>query len=258
MRTSEVQTITYKESFMQTITKMNELKLHGMSRSFAERRIKPDHQELSHDEFVALLIDDEYVYRQNNRQRRLLHGARLKFPSAAIENIDYQQSRGITKAKVTALQNNQWLEKFQNILISGATGVGKSYLACTFGQWACRNDFSVYYSRWPRMLGDILAAKGEGSYLKYLQKLAKVDLLIIDDFGLNSLSDTDRKDFMEIIEDRYMTGSTIIASQLPIKEWHAFIGDPTIADAVCDRLFHVAHKFELKGGSMRKKSENID
>ena len=108
------------------------------------------------------------------------------------------------------------------------------------------------------MLGDILAARGEGNYLKYLQKLTKVNLLIIDDFGLNSLTDTDKKDLMEIIEDRYMTGSTIIASQLPIKDWHAFIGDPTIADAVCDRLFHVAHKFELKGDSMRKKLENID
>jgi DNA replication protein DnaC len=108
------------------------------------------------------------------------------------------------------------------------------------------------------MLGDIMAARGEGNYLKYLQKLTKVNLLIIDDFGLNSLTDTDKKDLMEIIEDRYMTGSTIIASQLPTKDWHAFIGDPTIADAVCDRLFHVAHKFELKGDSMRKKLENID
>jgi len=244
--------------YTQTITKMNELKLHGMSRSFQERRIKPDHQDLSHDEFLGLLIDDEYIQRQNNRQRRLLRMAKLKFSAAALEDIDYQQGRGLLKTKIVGLQNIKWLEKHQNILISGATGVGKSYLACAFGQWACRNGFTVYYGRWPRMLGDILAAKGEGNYLKYLQKLTKVNLLIIDDFGLNSLSDTDKKDLMEIIEDRYMTGSTIIASQLPIKDWHAFIGDPTIADAVCDRLFHIAHKFELKGGSMRKKAENID
>lgn len=241
----------------QTLAKLYEMKLHDMAKSFETNRISPKCQDLSHDEFIALLTDDEFIYRQNNRQRRLLQMARLKFPSAALENIDYSHTRGITKVKVTGLQNNQWLEKHQNILITGATGVGKSYLACAFGQWACRNGFTVYYSRWPRMLGDILSARGEGIYLKHLHKLAKVDLLIIDDFGLNSLSDTDKKDLMEIVEDRYMTGSTIITSQLPLKDWHAFIGDQTIADAVCDRIFHVAHKFELKGDSMRKK-ENLD
>ena len=162
------------------------------------------------------------------------------------------------KSKVLSLQNNEWIENHQNLLITGPTGVGKSYLACSFGQWVCRHGCSVLYSRWPRLLGDILAARGEGRYLRHLQKLAKVKLLIIDDFGLNSLSDTDRKDFLEIIEDRYTVGSTIITSQLPIKEWHAYIGDPTIADAICDRLFHVSHKFEMKGGSMRKKQKNID
>ena len=242
----------------QTLTKLHEMKIHGMAKSFETNRASPKCQDLSHDEFMALLTDDEFIYRQNNRQRRLLQMARLKFPSAALESIDYSHTRGITKTKVTGLQNNQWLEKHQNILITGATGVGKSYLACAFGQWACRSGFTVYYSRWPRMLGDILSARGEGTYLKHLHKLAKVDLLIIDDFGLNSLADTDKKDLMEVVEDRYMTGSTIITSQLPLKDWHAFIGDQTIADAVCDRLFHVAHKFELKGDSMRKKAENLD
>ena len=242
----------------QTLTKLHEMKIHGMAKSFETNRISPKCQDLSHDEFMALLTDDEFIYRQNNRQRRLLQMARLKFSSAALESIDYSHTRGITKVKVTGLQNNQWLEKHQNILITGATGVGKSYLACAFGQWACRSGFNVYYNRWPRMLGDILSARGEGTYLKHLHKLSKVDLLIVDDFGLNSLSDTDKKDLMEIVEDRYMTGSTIITSQLPLKDWHAFIGDQTIADAVCDRLFHVAHKFELKGDSMRKKAENLD
>ncbi len=242
----------------QTITKLQDMRLTGMAQSFQNRVSRPDHQDISKEEFVGFLVDDEYLYRQQTKQKRLLFNAKLKISSASFEDIDYKQNRGIIKNKIVSMQNTTWITQHNNILITGATGVGKSYLACAYGQWACRNGFSVYYSRWPRMLGDILASRGEGNYLKYLQKLAKVDVLIIDDFGINSLSDTDKKDLLEIVEDRYMTRSTIITSQLPIKDWHIFIGDPTIADAVCDRLFHVAHKFELKGESMRKKQENLD
>jgi len=130
--------------------------------------------------------------------------------------------------------------------------VGKSYLACAFGQWACRQGYTTAYYRWPRFLGEVLAAKGQGDYLKHLRYLAKVQLLIIDDFGINAMTESDRKDFLEVVEDRYMARSTIIASQLPCSVWHEFIGEATVADAICDRLFHVAYKLELKGGSMRK------
>lgn len=242
----------------QTMNKLNEMRLHGMAKSFEERRVKPDHRDLPFEEFLGLLVDDEYIYRKNLRLSRLLHYAKLRFSSASLEDVDYTEQRGLQKNKIVSLQNTEWLDNHQNILITGPTGVGKSFLACAFGQWACRNGFSTLYHRWSRLLSDTLVAKGEGRYLRHLQKLAKVNLLIIDDFGLNSLADSDRKDLLEIIEDRYSVGSTIITSQLPIKEWHTYIGDPTIADAVCDRLFHVSHKFEMKGLSMRKKQKNID
>lgn len=239
----------------ETIHKMNEMKLFAMAKGFSGRRSRPDHQDLSNDDFMGLLVDDEYIYRQNTKQTRLLRGARLKIPSACLEDIDYRHPRGLSKTKIINLQKQDWINNHQNILITGPTGVGKSYLACSFGQWACRNGYTTAYFRWPRLLGDILAAKGQGNYLKHLQRLAKVHLLIIDDFGLNALSDDDRKDLMEVIEDRYMARATIITSQLPLKDWHEFIGEPTVADAICDRLFHISHKIELKGVSMRKKMD---
>jgi DNA replication protein DnaC len=242
----------------QTISKLNEMKLSGMTKSYQDRRTKPDHKDLSFDEFFGLLVDDEYMYRKNKRITRLSKKAKFKISTACLEEIDYRQQRGLQKTSVINLQNTSWLEGHQNILITGPTGVGKTYLACAFGTWACRNGFTASYFRWPRLFGDILASKGAGNYLKHLNKLAKTNLLLIDDFGINTLSDNDKKDFFEIIEDRYMAGSTIITSQLPIKEWHEFIGEPTIADAVMDRLLHVSYKFELKGGSMRKQQKNIE
>jgi len=242
----------------QTLQKLNEMKLYGMSKSFEERSLRPDHKDISFEEFFGLLVDDEHLYRKNLKLSRLLQLAKLKFPSACLEDIDYKTPRGLIKNKILSLQSNEWIENHQNILITGPTGVGKSYLACAFGQFTCRNGYSVLYYRWPRLFGDILSSKGDGHYLKHLQKLARVRLMIIDDFGLNSLDDNDRKDFLEIIEDRYRAGSTIITSQLPIKEWHNYIGDPTLADAICDRLYHVSHKLEMNGGTMRKKLKNID
>lgn len=236
----------------QTLRKLNEMKLYGLAKAFEEKILRPDHQYLSFEEFLGLLVDEEYLYRGNKRLKRLLKSAKLKFPSACLEDIDYKAGRCLSKSRIIALQNNEWLSNHQNLLITGATGVGKSYLACAFGQWACRHGLPVLYYRWPRLLGSVLAAKGEGNYLRHLQKLAKIKLLIIDDFGLNAMNETDRKDLLEIIEDRYTVGSTIITSQLPIKDWHEYIGDPTIADAICDRLFPVSHKLEMKGGSMRK------
>jgi DNA replication protein DnaC len=242
----------------QTLQKLYDLKLSGMANILKEKLNRPDHKDLTHEEFIGLLIDAEWIDRQNKKLGRFLKDAHLKMPSACLEDIDYQHPRGLLKTKLLNLQNQGWLEQHQNILITGPTGLGKSYLACAFGQWACRQGHTTLYYRWPRLLGDMLAARGEGNYLKHLRKLAKVKLLIIDDFGMNALSELEQKDFMEVIEDRYMTSSTIITSQLPTKDWHEYIGEPTLADAICDRLFHVAHIFELKGGSMRKQPPKLD
>ena len=240
-------------SFEETLRKLNEMKLFGMARSFEEKRKSPEYKDSPPEEYLGYLVDDEYLYRKNNRLKRLLETAKLKIPQSSVEEIDYRHPRSLTKSQVLGLQNTDWLDSYQNVLITGPTGVGKSYLACALGQWACRMGYSTLYQRWPRLLGDLFASRGDGTYLKHLDRLAKVKLLIIDDFGINPLNESERKDFLEIVEDRYMSGATVITSQLPSKDWHAYIGDATLADAICDRLFHVAHKFELKGESMRKK-----
>ena len=242
----------------ESLTKLKKMRLYGMADSLLRRINQPDHQDLSFEEFLGLVIDDEYLRRKNNKYARFLNQSKIKIKQARIEEIDYAASRGLLKTKVLNMQNNEWINAHQNILITGSTGVGKSYLASAFGNNACYRGYTTYYSRWPKLLGDIYASKGEGTYLKYLEKLAKVKLLIIDDFGTGKMTDNERKDLFEIIEDRYMSGSTIITSQLPLNHWHEFIGEETVADAICDRLFHIAHKFELKGESMRKKAKNID
>jgi DNA replication protein DnaC len=243
-------------STAETIRKMNEMKLFGMAKALEDRGLSGRH-DLSAEELLGLLVDDEYLYRKNNRLRRLLQNAKLKLPQACFEKIDYQHPRGLEKPAVLKLQSVEWLESSRNVLLTGPTGVGKSYLACAAGQWACRQGYSTLYSRWPRLLGDLYASRGEGAYLKHLERLVRVKVLIIDDFGLHGLNDQERKDFLEIIEDRHMTGSTVITSQLPVKDWHEHIGEPTIADAILDRLLHVAYKIELKGESMRREQEKV-
>lgn len=245
-------------SLSETIQKMNEMKLFGMVHSLQEKRQLSDRADLTPEEMLSILVDDEYLHRKNNRLRRLLQNARLKIPQACLEEIDYHHPRELKKTDIIRLQNAEWISSPRNILITGPTGVGKSYLACALGQWACRQDQPVLYQRWPRLLGDLYAARGEGAYLKHLERLSRVRVLIVDDFGLHALNDQERKDLLEIIEDRHMTGATIITSQLPVKDWHEYIGDPTIADAIMDRVLHVVHKIELDGPTMRKEKVRSD
>ena len=238
----------------QTVNTMQSMKLFGMARGFQERLGSPQHAELSHAEFVGLLVDDEKTHRENLRLTRLIRNAKFK-QQAALEGIDYKHSRGLTKQAIAEVSNPQWIAAHRNILITGPTGVGKTYLACAFGNLAARAGFTALYVRAPRMFEILQQSKGDGSHLKTIEKFGKVQLLIIDDLLLTPLSDPERRDLMEIIEDRYSVVSTVIASQCPTKDWHQNIGDPTIADAICDRLLHNAYKIALKGDTIRPEEE---
>ncbi len=238
----------------QTMAILNSLKLFGMANSLAERLADPNQSGLSHAEFVALVVQDEKTYRDNQRLARLLKNAKLRQP-AALEDIDYASPRGLNKQAMLELSNTQWIVAHRNALISGPTGIGKSFVVCALGNAAARAGYTVLYVRAPRLFEMLQQARGDGSHLKAITRLGKVQLLIIDDFLLNALADWERRDLLEIVEERYQTGATVIASQCPVREWYANIGDPTLADAICDRLLHNAYKIELKGNSMRKKQD---
>ena len=239
----------------QTMSILYSLKLTGMARSLEERLTDPQQASLSHDDFVGLLVQDEKLYRDNLRLRSLLKKAKLR-QEASLEDIDYRVSRGLGQQVMLEMANPQWVTAHRNVLISGPTGVGKSFIACALGNAAARAGYTVLYMRAPRLFETLQQSRGDGSHLKALTRLARVQLLIIDDFLLTQLSDSERRDLLEVIEDRYQAGATIVASQCPIKDWHPNIGDPTLADAICDRILHNAYKIELRGDSMRTRRPN--
>jgi len=236
----------------QTFEKLYQMKLNGMADAFKEQLAQPDINQLSFDERFSLLVDRQWSWKENKRLERLLRNAKLKL-NACIEDIDYNRARGIDKSVILSLAGCEWIKQAQNIIITGPTGVGKTWLACAVANLACRNGHSAMYVRIPRLLQQLVIAKADGSYAKIMNKLAKAKVLIIDDLGLAPLTDVERRDLLEVIEDRYDLSSTIIISQLAIDLWHDSIGDPTIADAILDRLVHNSHKITLKGGSMRRK-----
>ncbi len=237
----------------QTMSILRSLELFGMASGFEERLADTKHASLSHAEFVGLLVQDEKTYRDNLRLRRLLKKAKLR-QEAAMEDIDYGASRGLSQQVILELANPQWVAAHRNVLISGPTGIGKSFIACALGNTAARSGYTVLYMRAPRLFETLQQARGDGSHLKALARLSRVQLLIIDDFLLTPLADWEQRDLLEVIEDRYQLGATVIASQCPMGDWHPAIGDPTLADAICDRLLHNAYKLELRGDSMRIKS----
>lgn len=238
----------------QTIEKLNQMRLKGMAECY-ESQVGDSYAELSFDERFSMLVDYELTYRENRRMARLLKEARLKEP-ACVEDIDYQHPRSLDRNVMSHLASCQWLQNGQNVLVTGPTGIGKTFIICALGNHACRHNYSTRYYRVSRLLMDINIARGDGTYPKFLNKLAKTNLLILDDWGLNPLNQEECRDMFEIIDDRVKTGSTVISSQLPVDHWHSFMAEPSIADAILDRLIHSSHKLNLKGESMRKKENN--
>lgn len=234
------------------IDKLGSLRLNGMLSAFAEQLKLPDIDQLGFEERLGLLVDREITQRQDRSFKTRLKKASLR-QSACVEDIDFRHRRGLDRTLVMKLSDCQWIKEHHNVLIIGPTGVGKTYLACALAHKACLNGYSARYIRLPRLLQEIALGKGDGRYAKILKSLSKTDLLIIDDFGLKKLTRDQSDDLMEIIEDRHNLRSTFITSQLPLENWHEIIGDPTLADAIMDRLVHTAHRIILSGESMRKK-----
>ncbi len=234
-----------------TIEKLHTLRLLVMAEAWSTQAKNPQIATLAFDERFGLLVDAEYLARDNRRLDRLLKDAQLRYPTACVEDIQPSASRGLDKAQLRQLVGGTWIHEHLNIVLSGATGVGKSYIACALGHDACRKGHRVLYRRVPRLFDELALARAEGSYAKHLARLAKVDVLILDDWGLGSLKEVQRNDLLEVIEDRYARLSTVITCQLPIDKWHQWISDPTIADAILDRLVRNAYKVELKGLTRR-------
>jgi len=239
-----------------TLDKLHELRFTGMAKALTEQMALPGIEDLSFEERLGLLIDREATEREDRRLQTRLRQAKLK-QNACIEDIDFKQSRGLDKSLVLDLAQCQWIKRHLNLLITGPTGVGKTWVACALAQKACREGFTSLYLRLPRLLQELPIAKGDGTYTRLLARLAKVDVLILDDWGLSKLIAEQRRDLLEILEDRHDTRSTIVTSQLPLDQWHHIIGDPTLADAILDRLVHNAYKINLKGESMRKNKSKL-
>lgn len=235
----------------QTIEKLHSMGLTAMANALVAQATQPDVQGLSFEERLGLLVDQEWTYREDRRLARRLQEAKLRLP-ACIEDIDYQQPRGLDRSLMRHLATCEWVRSHQNVLLTGPTGVGKTFLACALGNAACRQGLSARYYRVPRLLSELAVSRGDGTFPKLLSRLARVQLLILDDWGLAPLSAPEARDLLEVIDDRCQTRSTIIAAQLPIDQWHAIIADPSVADAILDRLVHNAHKVVLRGESMRK------
>ncbi len=235
-----------------TLEKLQHLRLTGMLNALEDQMQSQEIDTLSFEERLGLMVDREVTERECRRLQTHLRKAKLR-QAAAFEDIDYRHHRGLDKSLMLNLASCQWIRDHRNLLITGPTGVGKTFLSCAMAQKACREGFSTLYIRLPKLCRELALAKADGSYGKMLTRLAKTEVIVIDDWGIAPLSGEHRRDLLEILEDRYDLRATVVASQIPVEKWHEYLDDPTVADAILDRLIHNAYKIKLKGESMRKK-----
>ena len=235
-----------------TLEKLHELKFAAMAEAWELQKNDAEIRGLDFDDRFGLLVDVEWLYRKNRSLERKLREAKLRLSQATIEDIDYPASRKLDKALIHQLVTCLWVADHHNVVITGATGVGKTFIACALAHHACRKGFRSLYRRASTLFDELTLARADGTYVRLLARIARIDVLIIDDWGLVPVSEEERRYLSEIIDDRHNLKSTIMTSQLPVSEWHDHIGDPTVADAICDRIVHIAHRIDLKGPSRRK------
>jgi DNA replication protein DnaC len=235
-----------------TLEKLQTMKLHGMADAFRAQLETTDTSHLSFEERFAMLVDQQWLWKENRALARRLRAAKLK-EHGVIEDIDYQHPRGLDRKLIRTLANGEWVRQHQNLLLIGPTGIGKTWLGCALAQKACRDGFTILHKRSSELFRELAVAHIDGSFGRLLTKLARIDILILDDFAMAPLKDSERRDFLELCDDRYQHRSMILTSQLPLAHWHEQIGDPTLADSILDRLVHNDYRIELNGESMRKK-----
>lgn len=235
-----------------TLEKLQTMKLHGMADAFRTQLETADTSQLSFEERFAMLVDQQWLWKENRALARRLRSAKLK-ERGVIEDIDYQHPRGLDRKLIRTLASSEWVRQHQNVLLIGPTGIGKTWLGCALAQKACRDGFTILHKRSSELFRDLAVAHVDGSFGRLLTKLARIDILVLDDFAMAPLKDSERRDFLELCDDRYQRRSVILTSQLPLAHWHEQIGDPTLADSILDRLVHNAYRIELNGESMRKK-----
>ena len=240
-----------------TLARLRDLRLDAMAAALQEQQGLPDIHELSFEDRLGLLVEREAVAREDRRLTRLLRQARLRLP-ASVEDVDLRASRGLDRSVLLRLASCDWIRQHQVVLITGATGTGKTFVACALAQAACRHGLSARYFRVGRLLEELALARADGSWPRLLDRLQKTRLLVLDDFGLVPLSEVERRDLLEVIEDRTGRQATLVTSQLPLEHWHEAVGDATFADAILDRLVHHAHRIPLKGASMRREKKKPD
>jgi DNA replication protein DnaC len=235
-----------------TLEKLQTMKLHGMADAFRAQLETTDTSLLSFEERFAMLVDQQWLWKENRALARRLRVAKLK-ERGVIEDIDYQHPRGLDRKLIRTLASSEWVRQYQNLLLIGPTGIGKTWLGCALAQKACRDGFTILHKRSSELFRDLAVAHVDGSFGRQLTRLSRIDILVLDDFAMAPLKDSERRDFLELCDDRYQRRSMILTSQLPLAHWHEQIGDPTLADSILDRLVHNAYRIELNGESMRKK-----